>query len=63
MDFAQNFSLVSQREIQSAHFDKPQVTIFTVIVILGSEQKNFALISDYLDHVSEPRSVENELEA
>jgi hypothetical protein len=51
MDFAQNFSLVSQHEVQSAHFDKPQVTVFTAFVLLGSEHKNFVIISDYLEHL------------
>ena len=51
LDFAQNFSLVSQHEVQSAHFDKPHVTVFTASVILGSESKNLVIISDYLEHV------------
>ena len=51
MDFAQNFSLASQHEVQSAHFDKPQVTVFTASVVLGSESKNFVILRDYLEHV------------
>ena len=51
MDFAQNFALLSQHEVQSAHFDKPQVTVFTVFVVMGSEHKNFVIISDYLEYV------------
>ena len=51
MDFAQNFALLSQHEVQSAHFDKPQVTFFTEFVVMGSEHKNFVIISDYLEHV------------
>ena len=51
MDFAQNFALLSQHEVQSAHFDKPQVTVFTASVVMGSEHKNFVIISDYLEHV------------
>ena len=51
LDFAENFSLVSQHEVQSAHFDKPQVTVFTASVVLGSESKNLVVISDYLEHV------------
>ena len=51
MDFAQNFALLAQHEIQSAHFDKPQVTVFTAFVVMGSEHKNFVMISDYLEHV------------
>ena len=51
MDFAQNFALLSQHAVQSAHFDKPQVTIFTEFVVMGSEHKNFVIISDYLEHL------------
>ena len=51
MDFAQNFALLSQHEVQSAHFDKLQATVFTAFVVMGSEHKNFVIISDYLEHV------------
>ena len=51
MDFAQNFALTSQHEVQAAHFDKPQVTVFTAFVVMGSEHKSFVIISDYLEHV------------
>ena len=51
MDFAQNFALSSQREVQSAHFDKPQTTVFTALVVIGSERRNFVIISDYVEHV------------
>ncbi|CAF3909114.1 unnamed protein product [Rotaria magnacalcarata] len=50
MDFAQNFALLSQRKVQSAHFDKPQATVFTALVVLGSEHRNFIIISDYVEH-------------
>ncbi|CAF4037043.1 unnamed protein product [Rotaria sp. Silwood1] len=48
--FAQNFALLSQREVQSAHFDKPQTTVFTALVVVGSEHRNFVIISDYVEH-------------
>ncbi len=60
MDFVQNFSLILQREVQSAHFDKPQVTVFTASVMLGSESKNFVMISDYLEHVRSISDCSNE---
>ena len=44
MDFAQNFALLSQHEVQSAHCGKPQVAVFTVFVVMGSEHKNFVII-------------------
>ena len=51
MDFAQNFALLSQHEVQSAYFDKPQVTVFTAFVVMDSEHKNFVILSNYLEHV------------
>ena len=51
MDFAQNCALLPQHEIQSAHFNKPQAMVFTAFVVMGSEHKNFVIISDYLEHV------------
>ena len=44
-------ALLSQHEVQSAHFDKSQATIFTAFVVMGSEHKNFVIIIDYLEHV------------
>ena len=46
MDFAQNFALLSQHEVQSADCGKPQVAVFTAFVVIGSEHKNFVIISD-----------------
>ena len=57
MDFAQNFALSSQREVQSAHFDKLQATVFTTLVVIGSEHRNFVIISDYVEHVRSPCSL------
>ena len=39
-------------EFKYSHFDKPQVTVFTAFVVLGSNNKNFVIINDYLEHVS-----------
>lgn len=50
LDFAQNFSLIIQREIQSAYYSRQQATIFTVYVRVGNEHRNMAIISDYLSH-------------
>ena len=51
VNFAENFALLSQHEVQSAHFNKPQAMVFTAFVVMGSEHKNFVMISDYLEHV------------
>ncbi|CAF4963411.1 unnamed protein product, partial [Rotaria socialis] len=50
VDFAQNFTLIIQREIQSAYYSRPQATIFTIYIKVGEEHRNMVLISDYLAH-------------
>lgn len=50
MDFAENFSILRQREVQSYHWSNQQVTIFTVHLKIGSINKNLVLISDYMSH-------------
>lgn len=50
IDFAQNFSFVIQREVQSAYFNRQQATIFTVHMRIGEEHRNLVIISDYLAH-------------
>lgn len=53
MDFAENFSLISQTEIQSAHWAHRQATIFTVHIKMGKGHRNLAIISDYMHHTTE----------
>lgn len=50
IDFAENYRLISQNEIQSAHFSYAQVTIFTCVAWLHGCTKSFAIISDQLTH-------------
>ncbi|CAF4667131.1 unnamed protein product, partial [Rotaria socialis] len=50
VDFAQNFTLIIQREIQSAYYSRQQATIFTIYIKVGEEHRNMVLISDYLAH-------------
>lgn len=50
LDFAQNFTFVTQREIQSAYYTRRQATLFTVYIRIGEEYRNMALVSDYLAH-------------
>ena len=50
MNFAQNFSLVVQREIQSAYYSREKVIIFTVFIKVDEEHRNMAIISDYIAH-------------
>ena len=49
-DFAENYTLVAQREVQSAHWNQQQVAIFTIHVKIGDAHLNVAAISDYLNH-------------
>lgn len=50
IDFAENYRLVSQNEVQSAHFSYRQVTIFTCVAWLNGGTRSFAVISDKLTH-------------
>lgn len=50
IDFAENYRLVNQNEIQDAHFSYQQVTIFTCVAWLFGKSKSFAIISDKLTH-------------
>lgn len=51
IDFAENFSLVSQDEIQSAHWNNESVTIFTACAWLSNGCKeSMAIVSDELSH-------------
>lgn len=50
IDFAENFSLTQQDEIQSAHWSHSQVTIFTCCVWHDDKVYSFACVSDDLKH-------------
>jgi hypothetical protein len=50
LDFSQNFSFVTQREIQSAYYSRQQATMFTIFIKIGVEHRNMVIISDYLAH-------------
>lgn len=50
IDFAENYRLTNQNEVQSAHFSYSQVSIFTCVAWLAGATKSFALISDKLTH-------------
>lgn len=54
VDFAENFSIISQDEIQSAHWRHPQVTMFTCCVWLkkGQQMLNYVIVSSDLSHDS-----------
>ena len=50
IDFAGNFTFFHQREVQGYHWNKKQITIFTVHLKTGSTSENIAIISDYMSH-------------
>lgn len=51
VDFAENYSAVSQDEIQSAHWTHPQITIFTCCAWLKDNNiRSFVVVSDELQH-------------
>ena len=50
LDFAQNFSFIIQKEVQSAYYSRQQAAILTVYIKIGEEHPNMVFISDYLTH-------------
>jgi hypothetical protein len=50
MDFAENFTLIIQKEIQSAYWNQKQVTIYTVVINVGANHRNMVIISDRMVH-------------
>lgn len=50
IDFAENFAIFNQDEVQAAHFGYDQVTIFTACAWLPSGITSMGIISDCLQH-------------
>ncbi|KAK6178203.1 hypothetical protein SNE40_013013 [Patella caerulea] len=50
MDFAENFTCISQDEIQSAHWKQRQVTVYTVMITYRNEKLSYVITSDNLSH-------------
>lgn len=50
VDFAENYSLIQQDEIQSAHWSHSQVAIFTCCIWHSDKVYSFGVISDDLKH-------------
>jgi hypothetical protein len=50
IDFAENYTIIRQREVQAAHWNNLQVTLFTVHIKVGRSHKNMVIISDYMRH-------------
>ncbi|CAF4947149.1 unnamed protein product, partial [Rotaria socialis] len=47
-----NYALVHQHEVQQEFFSQHQVTLFTIHLTIGKEQRNVAIISDYMEHTT-----------
>jgi hypothetical protein len=50
MDFAENYTFVRQREVQAAHWNNQQATLFTIHIKVGKSHKNILIVSDYMHH-------------
>ena len=53
IDFAENYSTMWQDEIQSAHWNKTQITVLTSVYWKGGHHKSGVIISDDLRHTKE----------
>lgn len=51
IDFAENYAVIAQDEIQSAHWSHKQVSVFTACAWLAGDKRcSFAIVSDILRH-------------
>lgn len=50
IDFAENYALISQDEIQSAHWSHAQVTLFTCCIWTTDKLHSLVIVSDELNH-------------
>ena len=50
IDFTEDYTTIWQDEIQSAHWQKKQVTVFTSVYWNGLEHQSSVIISDDLSH-------------
>jgi hypothetical protein len=52
IDFSMNYTLIRQREVQQGFFSYHQATLFTIHLTIGKEQRNIAIISNYMEHTT-----------
>jgi hypothetical protein len=50
MDFAENFSFVVQKEIQSSYWNQKQASLYTIVINIGSDHRNMVVISNRMTH-------------
>lgn len=53
VDFAENYTCIAQREVQSYHWRQPQVSILTCSIFYNGNQFPYVFLSDNLDHTKE----------
>ena len=54
MNFAENYMFVRQREVQSAHWNNQQVTLFIIHIKIDKSHKIIVIISDYMPQDTRP---------
>ena len=52
IDFSMNYTLIHQLQVQKGFFSQHQATWFTIHLIIGNEQSNLAIISNYMEHTT-----------
>ena len=50
MDFAENYTCSSQDEVQSAHWNQAQITLYTSVMWSQETIKSHVIIGDYMSH-------------
>jgi uncharacterized membrane protein len=50
IDFAENFSFIVQKEVQSAYWHQKQATVYTVVINIGANHRNMVIISNRMAH-------------
>jgi len=50
MDFSKNYTCVAQDEVQSAHWNQRQVTLYTSVSWLRDQIISHVVVSDYMHH-------------
>jgi len=50
VDFSENYTITYQDEVQSAHWNAQQVSLYTVVAWAAEEVASYAVISNYMNH-------------
>ena len=50
VDFAENFTFVIQKEIQSAYWNTKQSSLYTIVLDIGNDHRNMVIISNRMQH-------------